>query len=402
MTTERTSPLKVVVAGGGVAALETLLALRAHAGDRVETTLVTASREYVTRAMTVAEPFAMGRAERRSLPAIAHDLGAQLVPASLARVDPDRRIAYTDEADALEYDALVIATGATLERPLPHALTFGIDDSSAINDLLLDLEEGYDDGVAFVVPPGACWPLPAYELALMTAAEVRGMGKSARVVVVTPESRPLASFGWEVGEKVRALLDRAGVDLCPDSGAWQEEDGTLRLTPSGQRLEGLRVVALPRLRGPQITGLPTTGAGFLPTDTHGRVRGVDGVYAAGDAADWPVKHGGLAAQQADATAEHIAAAAGAAIDPQPFEPVLRGALLMGQRRSFLRAHPTRMGAPSAISQSLLWWPPAKVAARFLAPYLAGEKDEELLDVGPGTGRLSVDVPLQANLLQAAG
>lgn len=395
------SSLRVVIAGGGVAALETLLALRHHAGDRADVTLVTSDREYVVRAMTVAEPFAMGHADRRPIPAIAQEFGARLVSARLARVDAEDRTAFTDERDELPYDALVVATGAAMKRPLQRALTFGIDDPDHIKGLLLDLEEDYDDAVAFVVPPGPSWPLPVYELALMTAAEVRSRGRSPRVVVITPEPRPLAAFGWEVGQKVAALLETARIELRTDSAAWQNDEGTLAITPSGERFPGFRVVALPVLRGPEIAGLPCTSAGFLPTDEHGRVRGVPRVYAAGDAADWPIKHGGLAAQQADAVAEHIAASAGAAIDPQPFVPVLRGALLTGQRRSYLRAHPAERGAPSAVSSSLLWWPPAKVAARYLAPYLFGEQDEELLDLGPGTSKLAVDMPLQTDLHHAA-
>ena len=58
--------------------------------------------------------------------------------------------------------------------------------------------------------------------------------------------------------------------------------------------------------------------GFLPVDTHGRVAGVPGVYAAGDATDFDIKQGGIACQQADAAAEAIAADAGVAIDPAPF------------------------------------------------------------------------------------
>jgi sulfide:quinone oxidoreductase len=62
---------------------------------------------------------------------------------------------------------------------------------------------------------------------------------------------------------------------------------------------------------------------FIDTDAHGRVARLDGVFAAGDAPSFPVKQGGLAAQQADAVAEMIAASVGVDIDPQPFRPILR-------------------------------------------------------------------------------
>jgi sulfide:quinone oxidoreductase len=116
------------------------------------------------------------------------------------------------------------------------------------------------------------------------------------------------------------------------------------------------------------------------------VRGVAGVYAAGDIADFPVKHGGLAAEMADAAAEDIAARAGADLVPAPFAPVLRGTLLTGSgERHHLRGGPHE----STASERLLWWPPAKVAARYLAPVLAQRSGEALRDVETRTGGLSV-------------
>ena len=87
------------------------------------------------------------------------------------------------------------------------------------------------------------------------------------------------------------------------------------------------MITLPTLTGPAIDGLPHDEAGFLPVDSHGRVTGVPGVYAAGDATNFAIKQGGIACQQADAAAEAIAATAGAAIEPSPFVPVLRAVLL---------------------------------------------------------------------------
>ena len=67
---------RVVVAGGGVAGLEALLALRDLAGERVELTLLSPEAEFVYRPMAVAEPFGRGLADRHSLADIASDLEA--------------------------------------------------------------------------------------------------------------------------------------------------------------------------------------------------------------------------------------------------------------------------------------------------------------------------------------
>src|SRR2546425_699915 len=68
-------------------------------------------------------------------------------------------------------------------------------------------------------------------------------------------------------------------------------DGALAVAPSGS-IPADRVVALPRLRGRPIEGIPRDGNGFVPTDPHGRVAGLADVFAAGDVTAFPVKQGG--------------------------------------------------------------------------------------------------------------
>jgi sulfide:quinone oxidoreductase len=101
------------------------------------------------------------------------------------------------------------------------------------------------------------------------------------------------------------------------------------------------------------------------------VDGLDGVFAAGDATFFPVKQGGLAAQQADAVAEVIAAAAGVDIEPKPFRPMLRGVLLAGRKPRFMRADISGGGGDdSTVSRAPMWAPANKVYGRYLSPYLS--------------------------------
>src|SRR5690242_1450946 len=207
-------PLHVLVAGGGVAGLETLLALRDLAGDRVRCTLLTPESEFVYRPMAVGEPFGRGRARRHSIREIADDLGAELVAGRLIGVDTEAQDAETDDG-RLAFDALVIGVGAGAEPALPRVLTWTPEsDDEVYGGLMRDLEEGYTKRVAFVVPVGVAWPLPAYELALMTAWQTRSMGQDdVQITIYTHEDAPLAIFGARASESLRGDLEQARVQL---------------------------------------------------------------------------------------------------------------------------------------------------------------------------------------------
>ena len=177
--------------------------------------------------------------------------------------------------------------------------------------MLADLEQGYLQRVAFVVPGEARWTLPLYELALMTARQAWSMGMDrVRFTLVTPEDRPLAMFGTPASEAVAALLDDHAIDFVGSSYP-SVGRGYVIADPGGRRIDADRIVALPALGGRALDGVPADGDGFIPVDAHGRVPSLPGVYAAGDGTNFPIKQGGLATQQADAVAEAIAAEVGA-------------------------------------------------------------------------------------------
>ena len=384
----------VLIVGAGPAALEAALALRHHAADRVELTLVAPEEQFVYRPVSVVDPFALGPARRYPLRSIAEDLGASLVASTVAAVDPAaHRVRLTAGSD-LDYDVLLIAVGARPRPALAHATTFtGPDDVEALHGLVQDVELGYIKRLAFVVPPGTTWPLPLYELALMTANRAASMFASPDVHLVTPEAAPLDTFGPRASSAVRELVAQAGITLHTGAAATVEH-GAVLLQPSGERIAVDRVVALPALTGPAIAGVPGDADGFIPVDELGAVRGLRDVYAAGDATDFPIKQGGIATQQADAVAGVIAARAGAPVTPQPFEPVLRGMLLTESRAVWLRDEAAAAGE-DAVSARGLWWPPTKIAGRWLGRYLLG-RDEEAAAGSTRTG-----LPIEVRLDQRA-
>src|SRR5262249_14111657 len=199
---------RVVVAGGGPAAIESLLALRELAGDRVEIELIVPDAELVVRAYEVLAPFHEGTERRYPLTRIVRDLDVAVTRDALASIDPETRSVALRGGEGRRYDWLVVAVGARSAGTLAGALPFrGAEDATKLRALLLEAGAGRHRSVAFVVPGGHTWPLPLYELALHTSVwlaehQISGMP----LTLVSPEPRPLASFGAAVSARVSGPL----------------------------------------------------------------------------------------------------------------------------------------------------------------------------------------------------
>jgi sulfide:quinone oxidoreductase len=362
----------VVVAGAGVAGLEAVMAIRALAGDRARITLVDRAREFVYNPMTVATPFATGSSTRMPLSELARSANCDLVHDAVAEVIPAERRVVLARGTPLSYDKLIVALGAARIAAFEHATTFrGAEDVEALHALVKDVEEGHAHSIAFVVPPGIAWSLPIYELALLTAERAHAMNIAVDLTIVTPEERVLPLFGAAAGDDVGRLLENAGIGVRCGATATVPAKGMVVPEPGGDQLIVDRVVALPNVRGRFVSGLRCDADGFVPIDEFSRVPGAAGVYAAGDGTSFPVKQGGIACQQADTAAAHIARELGMAVEVKPLRPVLRGRLLTGKQPHFMRHDLRARGAhEDASSDDPLWWPPAKVAGTYLAPYLA--------------------------------
>jgi sulfide:quinone oxidoreductase len=362
---------RVVIAGGGVAALEALLALRADARDLTAVTVVAASDTFSYRSLQVGEAFGLGRARRYPLEPLLADAGATFVQERVVSIHAGAQELMLADGEAIEYDALLLALGARSAPAFDHGVTFM---PGAFEEILEDLRTDFADDVTIVVPPGVTWSLAAYELALLTAASNRDV----TVRIVTHEGAPLEVFGGPAAASVAEVLDRAGVELVAGVHADVPQDDVVR---AGEHwLSTGRIVSLPVPIGPRLHGVPCTTDGYLDCDQHGRLRTVRAVWAAGDGTTQPIKQGGLASQQADAAAADIARRAGAPTRPRPFRPVLRGLLRTAQGPLYLRRALAGDDGAVTVSSEPLWWPPSKVASRRLAGHLAR------LDVAVDAGR----------------
>ncbi|HET9740418.1 MAG TPA: FAD-dependent oxidoreductase [Solirubrobacteraceae bacterium] len=387
---------RVLIAGSGVAAVEAVLALRHLAGRGFDIDLLAPSHAFEHRPASVAAPFGLGTPPPLDLNELARRFAVGLLEGRLIRVDAEEHEAIVVGGRAHHFDHLLVAVGARPVESIPGALTFrGPADVQAVEWVLAEIARGHRQRVVVTVPTGTTWTLPAYELAIMVAGHTSG-APEATVTLVTPEREPLWIFGEGAGTALRELLSERGVELRTETRVAQLTDDVLWLE-SGEAVMADTVLSLPYLEGPRISGLPCDEEGFIRTDAHGYVMGVPHVLAAGDATTFPVKQGGLATQQADAAAATIAHALGAPIEPRPFTPVLRGLLLTGGAPLYLRAELDPHGAhratghrrlASEVSSRALWWPPGKVAGRYLAPYLSTARPvslgtEPLVDRVPG-------------------
>ncbi len=365
---------KVVICGGGVAGIEALLRLRHLTGDQLDITLLTPGDYLDYRPVSVLEPFDREPIRRYPLEQIVADTGATRIADTLGWVDRHQQTVHGSmTGDSLPYDALLLAVGG---RPRPVSPFMEVFTSAqgerTYREILRELDSGQLTDLAFVIPQGPSWPVPLYELALMTAQRAHDRGLRLRISVITPDARPLQIFGAAAGEAVTRLLTGSGGALYCGTTVEMPEAACLDLHPSGIRLSPQRTVTIPRITGPDVRGIPGDPTHrFLEIDLHCRVSRTDGrVFAAGDATNFPVKHGAISAQQADTAAAGIAHLAGLGPRSEPLHPVLRTKLMTGHEPLYLSANVIAgQGWNSEVHHEPPWGDEGKIVAAELGPYL---------------------------------
>ncbi len=364
--------LEVVIAGAGVAGLETAFALKALAGGRVAVKVISPQAEFIYRPQAVPEPFTETPSQRFPLSEVLAAAGAHLIPDSFAWLDAPNRIVHTRGGLEIRYGALVLALGARRRQSFRHAIT--IDEMRLpvqLSGLLDEVEAGAVSSVAAVIPSTAGWQLPMYAFALRLAVESRRRGLDLELTVATPEDAPLEIFGAIASEEVARTLAAAGIQIITSVSCEVPAPGMVSLRPGTMDLHVDRVLAQPRFFGPSTPGVPKRARnGFVAVDPFGRVRGLSGVYAAGDMTDFPVKLGAVAGEQADTAAAFIASSVGANVRVTALAPVIHGALLVGEEPLYMTAD--LIGAEAHRSE--VGSSPSTRPVRLTAPHLAAYLD----------------------------
>jgi sulfide:quinone oxidoreductase len=375
---------RVLIAGGGVAGLETALALRDLAGDRVAIEICAPRRDFVYRPFAVGEPYGSAHVLRYDLEEIAERCEFSYTWSSLESVDRKSRCVTTFDQERRFFDYLVIAPGVKHLWSVPGATMFwGLSDEFDAELVIRALGTRNLRHLVFAMPASHTWSLPLYELAFLAAAQQEGEASAAtrtRLSIVTPEDSPLIVFGRGASKAVAELLEDRDIELITGTHpvGFDRQREMLAVAP-GRSIPAGGVISLPRMEGRRFGGVPHDEQGFIPTDDHGRVHDLDGVFAAGDITTFPVKQGGIASQQADVVAETIAAEIGGDVEPKPFEPILRAVLWTGEGRRYLFGHPAGGHGEDSTLTAEPPWPEqqGKIVSRYLTPFF------EELDRVPG-------------------
>lgn len=373
-------PARLVIIGGGVAALELVLAVHELVGRAVSVAMICPEPEFVYRPEAVVEPFG-GRARRYPLGPIAEAMEFELIGDRVVAVDDARSVVITSTGRSVLYDQLVVAAGAHAEPAFDHVTTILTTGSDQLRRTVRELEHGTIDDVVLAVGARSGWTLPAYEVALLLAKTAASSGRPNRVTLATYERQPLEVFGGEASRTVAALLESREIEVICGVRTFQPGKRTLTIQPDSQQLSADRVLALPALFGPKIQGLPADEYQFVrvgpwfDVEDH-PVRRHPGVWAIGDAASYPVKQGGVATQQADVVAVGVAAhLEGKPSVSQSFENVLRATLYTGGDPLYLSGTLVHGAVrESRVARSRPDWATQKIAARRLTAFLT-ELDE---------------------------
>jgi sulfide:quinone oxidoreductase len=317
------------------------------------------------------------------LPAICAQHNAAFVHDTVVDVNPQEHRVSTRTGQQLSYDSLVVAVGAQRRPAFPSGTAVSApSDTEAMHGLIQDVEGGYTHSIAFIVPPGLTWPLPLYELALMTAERAAGMCVDVALTLVTAEQEPLERFGHHASSVLNRLLLKAGIAVRTATRVQDVRRGAAILPNGDVVVRAERVVAVPRLAGPAVHGLPSDTQGFVPVDDDCCVPGAADVWAAGGVTSFPLKQDAIAAQQADVAARSIATQLGVGVATEPFQPMLRARLRAG--RDVIDLSQTPAGADrdtrATASHRGPCWPLHEVAGTYLGRYL-DEIDQRRVSAG---------------------
>ena len=349
---------KVLVLGGGFGGLETAFTLRKMIDSEASITLVSDLDHFYFKPNSIYVPFGLDpRKLRVGLGRPTQRKGIELIQTRARGVDPDAQQVET-EAAKLDYDYLVIATGAGMRaEEIPGLPEFGqgtwtAEDMLALrksfNEVLEAARSGERRRVVFLVPPNNKCAGPLYEIVLMldTWLGKRG-GESVEITWTTYEPTFIHAFGPRLHDVVAEEFERRGI--AGHTGYVVEEVTSDEVRyANGERLGyDLLVSFPPYIAAETFPGLPSDERGFIQTDLATRqVVGHPDIYAVGDSGDFPVKQAFLAFLQGDAAAGHIGSRILRQEPVNPFDPISMCVMEQFDKATFAKVPLRLTGTPA--------------------------------------------------------
>jgi sulfide:quinone oxidoreductase len=334
MLTTMSSP-RVVILGGGFAALETAFLLRMRLRDSVDLTLVSDRDTFLFRPNTIYVPFG---AEPDSLltdldkPLRRRDIAFE--QGTVDGVDPGAGEVTLSGGKRIGYDRLVVATGAGMSpEEVPglaeHAQTIWTAGSmlgvrAAFERVRDRARNGERPRVLFLVPPNNKCSGPLYEIVFMLETWLRRekVRDNVEITWSTYEHSYIQAFGPRLHEVVTGEFAERGIDGHVEERVSEVRADEVHYEDGSTRIYDELIAFPPYVAALRYEGLPSDERGFVSTVPATRqVAGHPEIYAPGDAGDFPVKQAFLAFLQADTVAEHIGAEVSAHTFDQPFDPV---------------------------------------------------------------------------------
>jgi sulfide:quinone oxidoreductase len=351
---------RVLVLGGGFAALECAFLLRMRLHDAVEMTVACDRDQFVFRPNSIYVPF--GADPASLLVDLRKPLGRRDIAFELetvAEVDPDVRSVALADGRSLSYDKLVIATGAdTHAEEIPglaeHAATIWTTDS------MLEVRRRFEavreragagerQRVLFLVPPNNKCAGPLYEIVFMLETWLRRQGARDEVEIAwsTFEQTFIQAFGPRLHEVVAKEYGERGIEGHTEEVVSEVLPGEVRYADGSSREFDHLIAFPPYVSAVRYGALPSDERGFVATERRTRlVSGHDDLYAPGDAGDFPIKQAFLAFLQADAVASHIASEVSGRAFDQPFDPVSMCIMEMFDKATFAQVPVEETGDPA--------------------------------------------------------
>jgi sulfide:quinone oxidoreductase len=350
---------RILVIGGGFAALETAFLLRMRHHDDVDIRLVSDSDDFLFRPNSIYVPF--GADPESLLVDLNKPLRRRNIEferGSVAEVDPDTKLVTLHDGERFGYDKLVIATGAdTNAAEIPglaeHGATIWTTDS--MRDVRRRFEQvrdraraGERQRVLFLVPPNNKCSGPLYEIVFMLETWLRRNDARDLVDITwsTYEHGFIQAFGPRLHELVTEEFAERGIEGHVEETAVEVTEEEVRYADAGSRGFDHLIAFPPYVAGVRYPALDSDDRGFITTDLETRLAlGHDDVYVPGDAGDFPIKQAFLAFLQADAVANHIDSELAGREFTQPFDSVSMCIMEMFDKATFAQVPVELTGDP---------------------------------------------------------